>query len=196
MKVDVMAVPVVKTIDRRSARRNVDMNPTIAAKSIAGPKFLAGGNAYIMTARKIKASATDFWLWGTPSAFVTGTVKRLDPMVRISSTTNGPRPVHPDKGKLSVASAPRANKAPPRNVTTPRRLRLFQFLFGMIGGFPFSGNSSEEGGTSNAFVVGLCSKFSWLGVESGHRPPRREGLNLQRKCQRCLAPAKNTRLRR
>src|SRR6267378_824300 len=128
MNVDVMAVPVVKTIDRRSARRNVDMNPTIAAKSIAGPKFLAGGNAYIMTARKIKASATDFWLWGTPSAFVTGTVKRLDAMVRISSATNGPRPVHPDKGKLSVANVPRASKTPPRNVTTPRRLRLFPFL--------------------------------------------------------------------
>src|SRR5712691_10280164 len=156
MNVDVTAVAVVKIIDRRSARRNVDMNPTTAARSIAGPKFLAGGNAYIITARKIKASATDFWLWGTPTAFVTGTVKRLAATVRISSATNGPRPVHPDNGKLRVDSDPRASKTPPTNVTTPRRLRLFQFLFGMIGGYPFAGNSSEEGGTS----IALRSDFA------------------------------------
>src|SRR6185503_20565368 len=136
MKVEVMAVAVVKTTERRSARRKVEIKPTTAANSIAGPKFRAGGNAYIITARKIKASATDFWLLGTPIALVTGTVKRLAAMVKIRRATNGPKPVQPENGSRSVFNAPRIRRTPPTRVTTPRRPKLFQFPFN-ISYFPF-----------------------------------------------------------
>ena len=138
MKVEVIAAAVVKITDWRSAERKVETNPTTAANSIAGPKFIAGGKAYIITARNMKASAIDFWLCKTPVALVTGTVKRLAATVRISKATKGPRPVQPEKGRLRVRTTPSNSSSPPTKVTPAKRLKLFQFPFGIISSVPLT----------------------------------------------------------
>ncbi len=52
-------VPTAKTVGQRSDRENEETKPTVAARISAGPKLLAGAVVYIITARNMKASATD-----------------------------------------------------------------------------------------------------------------------------------------
>ena len=75
------------------------MNPPIAASKIAGPRVLAGAVAYMITARKMNASATDLLVWLVPSALVTGTIKRLDTTVSATRATNGAIPLKANSGR-------------------------------------------------------------------------------------------------
>src|SRR5215213_5131173 len=126
-----MAAPVVKTVIRRSAAFQEEINPATAASTTAGPTALAGSTAYIIAARKMKASATDFSLWLTPSPFVTETVKRLADSVKINNPPNGSNPVQPVRGKLTTETRERTNRTDASAATQPRSARVFQFPSGI-----------------------------------------------------------------
>jgi hypothetical protein len=59
MNVEIIEVPTAKTVGQRSDKEKEEMKPTIAASIRAGPKLFDGPVVYIMTARNMKASATD-----------------------------------------------------------------------------------------------------------------------------------------
>src|SRR5207302_7898054 len=88
--------------DKRLFKSNEETNATTPAKIIAGPKLFAGASVYIITARKMKASATDLYVWLPPSTFATGTVKRLVNAVSASRSRNDPSPLHPRNGSLQI----------------------------------------------------------------------------------------------
>src|ERR1044072_432447 len=88
--------------DHLSFRSNEVTNATTPARMTAGPKLLAGARVYIITARNIKASATDLWVWLPPSMLATGTVKRLVNAVSASSSTKDPNPLHPRNGNFMM----------------------------------------------------------------------------------------------
>ena len=56
---EIIEVPTAKTVGQRSDRENEEMKPTMAASMMAGPRLFAGVVVYIITARNMKASATD-----------------------------------------------------------------------------------------------------------------------------------------
>src|ERR1051325_824315 len=124
-------MPTSKTFDHLSACDSDAMKPTIAASRMAGPKLLAGAVVYMMTARKINASATDLldWLW--PSTLVTGTMKRLDATVSATRTTSGAMPLQPSNGKRIVETIPESNINVPTTVTAASNNDLFQLSLGM-----------------------------------------------------------------
>src|SRR5216683_5187591 len=124
-------LPIAKTVDIRLAKEKEETKPTIAARIIAGPRLLAGASVYIMTARKINASATDLLLSLAPSTFVTGTVNLLDATVKTSSTANETRPLQPSRGSRSVAVIANISKVKPMTLTPPDSIRVFQFNLGI-----------------------------------------------------------------
>src|SRR5260370_829247 len=106
-------VPTAKTVGQRSDRENEEMKPTMAARIRAGPMLFAGAVVYIMTARNMKASATDLWVWLVPSTLVTGTVNLPDRTVNTSRTINEPIPCQPRIGRRTIeATAPTRITAP------------------------------------------------------------------------------------
>ena len=60
--VEIIAMQVVNTSVRVGDLRYDEIKPTTAATIMAGPAVLAGGIAYIITARKTKASPMDLRL--------------------------------------------------------------------------------------------------------------------------------------
>ena|SRR6266404_4898227 len=132
-------LPIAKTVDIRLAKEKEETKPTIAARIIAGPRLLAGASVYIMTARKINASATDLLLSLTPSTFVTGTVNLLHATVRISSAAKEQRPLQPSRGSLRVAVTATNSNAKPMALTPPTSIRLFKFNLGIF----FSSGTSQ-----------------------------------------------------
>src|SRR6266542_3454453 len=106
-------------VGHRLAKENEETKPTIAARIMAGPRLLAGARVYIMTARKMNASATDLLLSLTPSTFVTGTVNLLDATVKISSTANEARPLQPSRGSRRVDVIADIINANPMALTPP-----------------------------------------------------------------------------
>ena len=128
---EMIEVPTAKTVGQRSERENEEMKPTMAARMMAGPTLFAGAVVYIMTARNMKASPTDLWVWLVPSRLVTATVNRLDRRVSTSRTMNGPSPSQPRIGSRTVDTIPSINIAVPIAATPPTSKRLFQFSFGI-----------------------------------------------------------------
>jgi hypothetical protein len=126
-----MAAPVAKTVIRRSADFQEEINPATAASTTAGPTAFIGSTAYIIAARKMKASAIDFSLWLTPSPLVTETVKRLAASVKINNPTNGSNPVQPVRGKPTTETRERTNSTEASAATQPRSARVFQFPSGI-----------------------------------------------------------------
>src|SRR6266850_770889 len=133
-------LPIAKTVVMRLAKEKEETKPTIAARIIAGPRLLAGARVYIMTARKINASATDLLLSLTPSTFVTGTVNLLHATVRISSTAKEPRPLQPIRGSLRAEVTATISNAKPMALTPATSIRLFQFNLGIV----FSSRTFQE----------------------------------------------------
>src|ERR1051325_5952162 len=136
-KVEMMAALVAKIVMRRSAERQEEIRPTIAAKTTAGPAVCVGATADIMAARKMKASATDFWLWLTPSAFVTETLKRVAASVKRRSPPQGASPVQPSSGRRAMATRAKTSSTRASAAMLPSSTRLFQFPFGMVLEIPF-----------------------------------------------------------
>src|SRR5712671_458513 len=124
-----MEVPTAKTVGQRADREYEEMKPTTAARISAGPMLFAGAVVYIMTARKMKASATDLWVWLEPSMLVTGTVNLLDKRVKTSRTTNDASPCQPRIGRCDVDAMASTRITAPKAATPPTRRRLFQFSF-------------------------------------------------------------------
>src|ERR1700750_1562486 len=115
-----MAAPVVKTVMRRSAAFQEEMKPATPARSTAGPTARAGSTVYIMTARKIKVSATDFSLWLRPSALVTETVSLLAARVKRSKPANGVIPDHPVSGKPVIEMKEKTKSTEASAATQPK----------------------------------------------------------------------------
>src|SRR5437764_12374396 len=107
-----MVVPTAKTLDHFPLTEADAMTPTIVARMTEGPKLLAGAIVYIMTARNMKASANDLFVWLVPSTLVTGTVKRLDIRVKTTRTTSGANPLQPSSGKRTVETNPTTKMTP------------------------------------------------------------------------------------
>src|ERR1044071_1697 len=126
-----MDAPVVKTVMRRSEHFHDEMKPTIAASITAGPTLLAGSGAYIIAARKMKASAMDFSLWPTPSPLVTDTVKRLAARVKTNNPARGGSPAQPVSGKPVIETKERISSAEASVATQPRSARGFQLPCGI-----------------------------------------------------------------
>jgi hypothetical protein len=57
--VEIIDVPTAKTVGQRSDREKEEIKPTMAASMRAGPTLFDGPVVYIITARNMKASATD-----------------------------------------------------------------------------------------------------------------------------------------
>src|SRR5437763_15776009 len=126
-----MVVPTAKTLDHFPLTEADAMTPTIVARMTEGPKLFAGAIVYIMTARNIKASANDLFVWLVPSTLVTGTVKRLDIRVRTTSTTSGANPLQPSSGKRTVETNPTSNMIAPATTTAASSDSLLQLNFDM-----------------------------------------------------------------
>ena len=54
-----METLVPNAVDERLLKSKEEMSATTAARTTAGPTVLAGGSVYIITARKMNASATE-----------------------------------------------------------------------------------------------------------------------------------------
>lgn len=126
-----IAAPVVKMVIRRSEDFHEEMTPTIAARITAGPTLLAGATAYIIAARKMKASAIDFSHCPTPSAPVTETLNWLAAKVKRIKPANGVRPVQPVSGSPVIDMMERINSTEASAATEPRSARVFQFPSGI-----------------------------------------------------------------
>src|SRR5258707_15107636 len=98
-------VPTAKTVGQRSDRENEEMKPTMAARIRAGPMLFAGAVEYIMTARNMKASATDLLVWLVPSTLVTGTLRPPERRVNTRKTINKPISTQPRRGTRTIESA-------------------------------------------------------------------------------------------
>src|SRR5918911_423550 len=127
-----MDAPVAKTVMRRSVDFQDETKPAVAASRTAGPTVPLGPTVYIIAARKMKASATDFSLWLTPSAFITETVKRLAARVNTKRPAKGASPAQPVRGNWTICSRERINSTEASAATQPRSARVFQFPCGMV----------------------------------------------------------------
>src|SRR5712691_3359534 len=96
---------------------------------MGGPRLFAGASAYIITARKMNASATDLCVWLIPSTLVTGTVNRLETKVRTSSAAKAIKPLQPRIGNRNVHKTPTTSDPVPMTATPVISSRLFQFTF-------------------------------------------------------------------
>src|SRR5437660_1023263 len=101
------------------------------ARMRAGPRLFAGAVAYIMTARKMKVSATDLFVWLVPSTLVTGTVKWLDTSVSPIRTPRGANPLQLNIGNCTVEINPNSNITPATATTADSSDRLFQLYLAM-----------------------------------------------------------------
>src|SRR6266404_9261366 len=131
-KVEIIEVPTANREGHRSTKYTVETKPIRAARTIGGPRLFAGASVYIITARKMNASATDLWVWLMPSTLVTGTVNRLETRVRTSSPANASRPLQPRIGKRTVHKTPSNSNPVPATATLVIRSRLFQFIFDIL----------------------------------------------------------------
>src|SRR5205809_7025399 len=102
MKVAMIEGAIANTDVQRLLKSTEETNATTPAKIIAGPRLFAGASVYIITARNMKASATDLCVWLPPSTFATGTVNRLVNAVSPSRSRNEPSPLHPRNGSLQT----------------------------------------------------------------------------------------------
>src|SRR5215472_11681687 len=114
------------------------------ARIRAGPKLLAGAVAYIMTARKMKVSATDLFVSLAPSTVITGTVKWLDTRVSPIRTARGANPLQLNKGSCTVEINPNSKITAATATTAESSDRLFQLYLAM--NFP------------RYFVLGRCAR--------------------------------------
>jgi len=92
---------------------------------------LAGAVVYMMTARKMNASATDLLVWLVPSTFVTGTINRLEATVRAARTMTIAMPLQPNRGSRIIQTIPSNKIAEPTAETAVSSDRLFQLRRGM-----------------------------------------------------------------
>ena len=136
---EIMVVPTAKTLDHFPLTEADAMTPTIVARITEGPKLLAGAIVYIMTARNMKASASDLLVWLVPSTLVTGTVKRLEIRVKATRTTSGANPLQPSSGRRRVETNPDSNMIAPATTTAASSDRLFQLNFDMNFSETFAG---------------------------------------------------------
>src|SRR2546423_10943143 len=109
-----------------------------------------------MTARKMKVSATDLLLWLFPSAFITGTVKRLAAKVSSSMKAHGAKPVHPSIGSLRSEKMEKTKSRAATTETLASRARLFQLPFGMMIPLGVTGTAKD------AKSFNKNEAFGWL----------------------------------
>src|ERR1051325_3635275 len=126
-----MELPTANTADDFLKVKGDEMKPTMAARIMAGPKLFAGAVTYIMTARKINASATDLLVWLVPSTLAIGTVKRPDAIVSTTRMVSGIKPLQPRNGSRKVEISPVTSSKPAAIQTATRSERAFQFSLGM-----------------------------------------------------------------
>src|SRR6478672_3764222 len=108
---------MAKILCQRSETDSDEMKPTTAARMIAGPKLFVGAMEYIITARKMKASATDLLLWLEPSTLVTGTVNQPENRVIPTKITSGAMPVQPSNVSCTVIRIPPTKTTAPTSTT-------------------------------------------------------------------------------
>src|ERR1044072_3053371 len=119
-------IPTAKTLDDLFAEKSDETKPTMAASRIAGPKLLAGSVVYIITPKKMKASATDLLVSLEPSVLVTGTMKRLEATVSAARNATMTMPLQPSSGSRTGPRIPATRIAAPATETAASNNRLFQ----------------------------------------------------------------------